>query len=143
MQARNVESRIETYIRDNSSGGRTLDISLAKMADQLGCSVASVHRTVQKMESEGLIKIERRRARNRPDKITFLGDSPDRVLNTVVELIEQSEHFNTTIKTLADQLTKSQAEIEELRETLGLYEGRQVIDEVTLNDNILVVFYRK
>jgi DNA-binding transcriptional regulator YhcF (GntR family) len=137
-----LEDRVENYIQENSAEGRALNLSLAKMADQIGCSVATVHRTVQKLEREGLIKIERHRARNKADKIIFVGKNLDDVSSLMSELVEKSNSFNSLVQNLVTKLSNKEIKIRELEEKLQSYENRQIIDEVKVSDNVTAVFYR-
>lgn len=137
-----LEDKIVDYIKQNSSDGRSLDMSLAKMTEHIGCSVASVHRNVQRLESQGLIRVDKRRAKNKPDIITFLGNDTQNVLSVVSKLMDQSASFTLLISDLSSKIQSQQDEIQALRNRVREYERRTIIDQVKISDEVTAIFYR-
>lgn len=138
----NLEARVVGYIKENSeNGGKSINLSLAKIAAQIGCPVASVHRSVQKLERDGLIRVEKHRARNKPDTIIFLGSSDD-YLPIASQLMEQSANLAELTQSLVSKLTDRQREIHDLRTRLAVYENRKVVETVNLKDNMTMVIYQ-
>lgn len=139
-----LENRVEDYLKANSGGGKSINLSLAKIADHLGCSVASVHRNVQRLEREGLIHVEKHRARNKPDTITFIGENKeDDFYKYLSQVVEQTTVLLQLTNNLSAKLADRQKEIHALRERLNELENRKIVNTIDLpNNNMTMVIYQ-
>ena len=117
-----MEDRVREYFHGLSESRDEISLSLAKLAEQIGCSVATVHRTVRKLENEDIISIRRSKAKNRP--------------------VAKSDTINELLRQITDKLLSKQNEVNALKEALQYYESREVIKEVELDNGVLAVFYK-
>lgn len=136
-----MEDKVRNYLHGLSESDNEINLSLAKLADRIGCSVATVHRTVRKLESENIITIKRSKAKNKPDTIVFLYDSDD-IRPMVTELISKSDTISDLIKQMVNKLMSKQNEINELKKKLQVYESRVPVQEVKLDNDLTAVFYK-
>ncbi len=116
MNLKNSEVKIKDYIKSNISNG-AISISLSKMAEDTNLSTATVHRAIKKLRDNSIIRVDKSKARCKPDTIVFLGDTDDISLITS-ELTLQSKSVSILTEELIKRLIMKQKEIEYLKRKL-------------------------
>lgn len=117
----NLETLIKDYIKEQTKDSVNLRVPLAKIAEDIDSSTASVWRAIQKLEDRRIIKVVKPRQKTEPNSIYYLGEENE--LNYLVEdlMIKTSglliimKEIKSKVKQRDDKLFSLEQEIQKLK----------------------------
>lgn len=122
VRERTIDELVD-YIRTHSQDGK-LTKSMLEIAEQIGYSNATVHRSLKSLQEKGIIEIMQSKRPTEPNTIVFKGE-----INEVDELIARGVQLKTelleTVNNLQGYLNETQKVIRRLEGQLEKHSANQ------------------
>jgi len=119
------ETRLYNYLKDESKdGNRSIIEPLSSIAEKLDLSVATIHRSLNKLKQENILNIITSEDRSSPNEIIFYSFSDQE--EKVEDIIELVSNLNHNVKRFYSILKQKDTTINKLK--LNLKEAEKIID---------------